>query len=141
MVREIPVEIPAQTSRGELRLLVSDASTLNRISRTLLLGARLPAGFPLAPRISSLEQLIALLNRERRNDHLYISILQRTPTLLVEEKVLPSVPLSQANVLNRQSAAGSPGGRMLFYESIVRETAEAIGQVTAGSHWLRITVH
>jgi hypothetical protein len=140
IVREIPVQIPPQASRGDLRILVSDAPMLNRITRTLWFGAGFPPGLSLAPRISSLEQLIALLNRERRNDYLYIAVLQRTPTLLVEEKILPSVPLSQANVLNRQSAAGVPGGPLLFYESILTEVSEPIGQVTSGSQWLQITV-
>ncbi|MEE9236032.1 MAG: SpoIVB peptidase S55 domain-containing protein [Candidatus Acidoferrales bacterium] len=139
-VREILVPIPAQAAQGQLRILVSDATMLNRITRTMLFGFGLPGRFRPGPRVTSLEQLIRLLNRERRNDRLYVSLFQRSPTLLVEDKVLPSVPLSQMNVLNPQSAAGQPGGTLLFYESILSETSQPLGQVITGSHWLLLTV-
>jgi hypothetical protein len=29
---------------------------------------------------------------------------------------------------------------MLFYESILNEASEPVGQVITGSHWLRLTV-
>jgi hypothetical protein len=113
---------------------------LNAITRTLLFGARFPGRFPFTPRVTSLDQLISLLNRERRNDCLYITVLQRTPTLLVEDKILPSVPLSQINVLNHQSSSVRPGSSMLFYQSILNEASEPLGQVITGSHWLRLSV-
>ncbi|MBI4466698.1 MAG: hypothetical protein HY656_04650 [Acidobacteria bacterium] len=139
-VREVPVEIPAQAAPGELRILVSDASLLNRLTRSMFFGAGffVPGGF--GPRVTSLEQLISLLNSERRNDRLYVSVFQRSPTLLVEDKVLPSVPLSQMNVLNHQAALGRPGGGMLFGESLVSETSEPLSQVITGSRWLRLIV-
>jgi hypothetical protein len=140
MMREVPVTIPAQAAKGDLRILVSDATMLNAITRTLLFGARFPGRFPFTPRVTSLDQLISLLNRERRNDRLYITVLQRTPTLLVEDKILPSVPLSQINVLNHQSSSVRPGSSMLFYQSILNEASEPLGQVITGSHWLRLSV-
>ncbi|MFQ5927903.1 MAG: hypothetical protein ACE5MH_10780, partial [Terriglobia bacterium] len=111
-----------------------------RITRTLLFGVQLPNRARFGPRVTSLEQLISLLNRERRNDSLYVSVFQRTPTMLVEDKILPSVPLSQMNVLKRQSAGVRPSGTMLFYESILNEADEPLGQVVTGSHWLYLTV-
>lgn len=140
LVRELPIEIPAQAPKGDLRILVSDASLLNQLTRTLLFGGGLPGSFGFNPRVTSLEQLISLLNRERRNDRLYVSVFQPTPTLLVEDKILPSVPLSQMNVLNGQLIATRPGGTLLFSESILSETSDPLGQVITGSHWLRVTV-
>lgn len=140
LVREVPVTIPANAAEGDLRVLVSDADSLNRITRTLLFGWNFPATFAFGPRVTSLEQLVGLLNRERRNDSLYVAVFQRSPTLLVEDKILPSVPLSQMNVLNHQSNTLRPGGTLLFYESILNETSEKLGQVITGSHWLRLTV-
>lgn len=136
VVREIPVVIPPQAVKGRLRILVSDASMLNRITRTLSGG--LLGRFSAAPRVSSLEQLIALVNRERRNDRLYVSLFQRTPTILVEDKILPSVPLSQLNVLTRQQLQG--GSSTIFYESILNETSEPLNQVITGSRWLQVII-
>ena len=136
LVREIPVTIPAQAAKGDLRLLVSDATLLNALTRSLYFG-----GFRgMNPRVNSLEQLISLLNRERRNDRLYVTVFQHTPTLLVEDKILPSVPLSAINVLNQKSASTPPGSTMLFFESILNEASEPLGQVVTGSYWLNLTV-
>jgi len=140
LVREVPVTIPAQAAKGDLRILVSDATMLNAITRTLLFGTNFRGNFPFRPRVTSLEQLISLLNRERRNDRLYVTVFQRAPTLLVEDKILPSVPLSQINVLNHQSSSVRSGSSMLFYESILNEASQPLGQVITGSHWLRLTV-
>ena len=137
LVREIPIEVPPQAAKGSLRVLVSDALLLNRITRTMQLSFGLRLGRQLAPRVSSLEQLIALINRERRNDRLYVSLFQRTPTLLVEDKVLPSIPLSQMNVLNPRQ---TPGGTIVSYQSIVNESSQPLGQVITGSRWLQVTV-
>ena len=138
LVREVPVTIPAQAAKGDLRILVSDALMLNLITRNLLLG--FGARGAVGPRVNSLDQLIALLNRERRNDRLYVTVFQRTPTLLVEDKILPSVPLSAINVLSQKSVATRPGSTMLFYESILNEASEPLGQVISGSYWLSVTV-
>ncbi|MFQ5777785.1 MAG: SpoIVB peptidase S55 domain-containing protein [Terriglobia bacterium] len=141
VVREVPVTIPPQAAKGPLRILVSDATLLNAVTRTLLLNPRLRGRFPgFGPRVTSLEQLISLLNRERRTDNLYVAVFQRTPTLLVQDKVLPSIPLSEINVLNRQSASVRPRSALLSYQSILHETAEPLGQVVSGSQWLRLTV-
>lgn len=136
VVREIPIVIPLQAVKGRLRILVSGASMLNRITRTLS-GGGFFGRFTPAPRVSSLEQLIALLNRERRNDRLYVSLFQRTPTMMVEDKILPSIPLSQLNVLTRQQVRGST---TIFYESILNETSEPLNRVISGSRWLQVII-
>jgi len=98
-IQEVPITIPPQAARGTtLRILVSDSESLNRTTRLFTLG---PQG-----RLAGLEQLITLLNRERRNNRLYVTLLQPTPTLLVEDKELPNAPLSEINVLDRRRAAG-----------------------------------
>ena len=137
IVREISVVIPPQATRGRLRILVSDATALNFVTRTMAGGGRLLGRLGGGPRISNLDQLIALLNRERRNDRLYVTLFQRTPTVLVEDKVLPSIPLSQLNVLTRQQVRGST---RVFFESILKETSEPLNQVLRGSRWLQVTI-
>ena len=136
VVKEIAIRIPGQAVRGPLSILVSDAPTLDRITRTLT-GGSVFSRFQRGPRVSGLSQLIALLNRERRNDNLYISLFQRAPTVLVEDKVLPSVPLSQLNVLTRQRVAGST---TVFFNSILDESFEPLHRVVTGSRWLQVTV-
>lgn len=127
--QEIPIRIPAQATRGQLRLLVSDADTLNRMNRTLTTGpqARLPG----------LGQLIAVLNRERRNNRLYVTLLQPTPTLLVEDKVLPNAPVSQIHVLDQRRA---PGNSILVRESVAGEWSVPLNQVIVGQYTLTLSV-
>jgi len=140
IVQEVPVTIPVQAAKGDLRILVSDAVLLNRLTTSLLLGPsqQFPGAFQ--ARLTSLDQLIGLLNRERRNDHLYVSVFQSTPTVLLEDKILPSVPLSQINVLNDDTTVPRQGSPLYFPQSILTEADVPLGQVITGSHWLTITV-
>src|SRR5438876_2835831 len=85
-VEETTVRVPEQVSRGTtLRILVSDADLLNRASRGFAF-----AGAGSGP--TGLDQLIALLTRERRNDRLYVGLFVPAPTLLWDDKELPNVP-------------------------------------------------
>jgi hypothetical protein len=127
-IQEVPVTIPAQASRGNLRILVSDADTLNRIGHFLAANAG---------RLAGLNQLITLINRERRNHQLYITLLQPNPTLVVEDKELPNAPLSQINVLDQQRKGG---GSILLRESVVGEWSAAMNQVISGQHSILVTV-
>jgi hypothetical protein len=127
-IREIPVTVPAQAARGTLRILVSDAGTLNRI------GSFLAAN---TSRLAGLGQLITLINRERRNHQLYVTLLQPNPTLVVEDKELPNAPLSQINVLDQQRKGGAS---ILLRESVLGEWSAPLGQVITGQHSILITV-
>ena len=128
-IREVPITIPAQAQRGNLRVLVSDSDTLNRMNRFLALGS--PA------QLNGLEELIQLLNKERQNDRLYVTLLQPTPTLLVEDKELPNVPLSEINILDHRR---NVGGSLLLGESVAGEWSVEMNQVIAGQQYLTITV-
>jgi len=129
-IQEVPITIPPQAARGTtLRVLVSDSDTLNRMSRLFT--------FALQGRLAGLEQLITLLNRERPNNRLYVTLLQPTPTLLVEDKELPNAPLSQINVLDQRRSAG---GSMLLRESTAGEWSVPMNQVISGIYSLNITV-
>jgi hypothetical protein len=86
-VEETTVRVPEQAARGTmLRLLVGDADLLNRASRGFAF-----AGAGSGP--NGLDQLIAFLNRERRNDRLYVGLFVPAPTLLWDDKELPNIPL------------------------------------------------
>jgi len=121
-VQETTVRVPDQVTRGTMvRVLVSDADMLNRASR----------GFAAAGvnASASLDQLIALLNRERRNDRLYVGLFAPSPTMLWEDKELPNVPLSEINIVDGRPA---PGTVQVLRESLSSESSIPLGGPVAG---------
>ncbi|HVB87916.1 MAG TPA: hypothetical protein VNK23_14750 [Candidatus Dormibacteraeota bacterium] len=128
-IQQIPITIPAQTARGTLRLVVSDAAFLNRNVETLAYSSQ--------GQLPGLGELINLINRQRHNDRLYATLLQPTPTMLVEDKELPNVPLSTINVLEQRD---NPGSARLLWESTAGEWSVEMHQVIAGQRMLTITV-
>ena len=121
VIRDVAITIPPQATRGStLRVQVSDADSLNRIPNLVAAQGRL----------GGLDQLISLLNRERRNNQLYVTLLKPTPTLLVEDKELPDAPLSQINVLDQKRL---PGNSALLRESAAGEWSVRMDEIIAGS--------
>jgi hypothetical protein len=121
-VEETTVRVPEQTARGTmLRVLVTDADLLNRASRGFSAAGATEAG--------GLDQLIALLNRERRNDRVYVGLFSPSPTLLWNDKELPNVPLSQINVVDGRPA---PGTVQVLRESLAGESSIPLGGPVAG---------
>ena len=120
-VEETTVRVPEQVARGTtLRVLVSDGDLLNRASR----------GFAVAAGGSSgLDQLIALLNRERRNDRLYVGLFTPTPTILWDDKELPNVPLSEINVVDGRP---TPGSVQILRESLASESSIPLAGPVSG---------
>ncbi|HXQ26734.1 MAG TPA: SpoIVB peptidase S55 domain-containing protein [Candidatus Acidoferrales bacterium] len=128
-IQEIPVTIPAQTGRGTLQLMISDAAYLNRNVQSLAATSQ--------GQLPGLEELIQLINRERHNDRLYAVLLQSTPTMLVEDKEMPNVPMSAISVLDQRQ---NPGNARLLLQSTAGEWSVEMHQVIAGQHMLTITV-
>jgi len=130
-VEETTVRIPEQASRGTtLRILVSDADLLNRASRGFAF-----AGAGSGP--TGLDQLIALLNRERRNDRLYVGLFVPAPTLLWDDKELPNVPLSQINIVDGRP---TPGSVQVLRESLASEASIPLGGPVSGVISLNLQV-
>jgi hypothetical protein len=129
VIREIPIRIPEEVTRGKLQLVVSDAAWVNR---NLEMVTATSEG-----QLPGLEELIRLVNRTRQNDRLYATLLQPTPTLLVEDKELPNAPISEINVLNQRQ---NPGSTRLLWQSTAGEWSVEMHQVIAGEHSLTITV-
>ncbi|MGA8677807.1 MAG: hypothetical protein WB621_21550, partial [Candidatus Acidiferrales bacterium] len=128
-VQEIPITIPAQAARGNLQLVISDAETANRTVDTLEATSQ--------GQLPGLEELIKLINRQHQNDRLYATLLQPTPTLMVEDKIMPNAPASAINVLDQRQ---SPGGARLVYQSMTGEWSVDMHQVVTGERTLTITV-
>jgi hypothetical protein len=122
-VEETTVRVPDQVARGTmLRILVSDADLLNRASRGFAFAG--PGSGP-----TSLDQLIAFLNRERRNDRLYVGLFVPAPTLLWDDKELPNIPFSQINVVDGRP---TPGSVQVLRESLASEASIPLGGPVSG---------
>ena len=121
VIRDIPIVIPPQAVRGSyMQILASDSNTLNRMS--IVSGSQ--------ARLESLEQLISVLNRERRNNRLYVTLLGSAPTMVVQDKVMPNVPASQINLLDQR---GGPASSLLVRESTAGEWSLPLDQIVQGS--------
>ncbi|HEX4546189.1 MAG TPA: hypothetical protein VH110_07485, partial [Candidatus Acidoferrum sp.] len=122
-VEETTVRVPEQAARGTmLRVLVSDADLLNRASRGFGFG-----GAGSGP--TGLDQLIAVLNRERRNDRLYVGLFAPSPTLLWDDKELPNIPLSQISIVDGRP---TPGSVQVLRESLASEASIPLGGPVSG---------
>jgi hypothetical protein len=126
--RNITVKIPADLPKGEHRILLSDAVTLNRLQTSAVSSNR----------YLDLPEMVSLLNQERGNNRLYVSVVQRRPTYYSEDKTLPALPLSVLNVLQSQRSAG----RALtgIAESAEEELSIPFDQMVTGSFSLPIVV-
>jgi hypothetical protein len=122
-IEETSVRVPDQIARGtSLRVLVTDGDLLNRASRGFAFsgGGGNPEG---------LDQLIGVLNRERRNDRLYVGLFVPSPTILWDDKELPNVPLSEINVIDGRPA---PGSVQVLRESLASESSVPLGGPVTG---------
>jgi len=127
--RQVTVRIPAGFPKGDHRILLSDADTLNRM--------QMAAG--MMTRFMDLPQTVSLLNQERTNNKLYVSLVHARPTVYYEDKTLPSLPASVANVMQH----GRSSSRTVFTSP---ETAEQQQELTfdsqvTGSYSLRLRVN
>ena len=84
--REVIVKIPAGLPKGDHRILLSDADTLNRMQNA--------AGF--MNRFIDVPQTVSLLNQERTNNRLYVSLVKPSPTAYYDDKTMPSMPSQRA---------------------------------------------
>jgi hypothetical protein len=127
VVRDFQVKVPANSARGEHRLMLSDSDTLNR--------APLLAG--MVNRTLDLPQTVSLINQERANDRLYVSLLEMRPTVYADDQALAGVPASVLNVMQ----SGRTGRPMAG----TAETAKLVDtiqmdQIVSGNTSLRFVV-
>ena len=79
-----------------------------------------------------------VINQERRNNRLYVSLVEQKPTVYSEDKTMPSLPASVLNVMQ----TARTGNRPLFSipETAQEQTSIDLDQVVSGSYSLKITV-
>ncbi len=127
IVREIPVKIPTATPKGTLRILVSDGETLDRMRRA-------PANMS---RRLDLSSTIALLNKEHSNSQVYVSLLEANPQAMVDDKVMPTLPLSVINVMDGMRGTQD---MVVVGESAVDEASAPVDYVVSGSQIITLTI-
>jgi hypothetical protein len=127
--REFKIKIPEGIARGDHRILLSDADTVNRMQN--LASA--------ANRFLDLDETVSLLNQERSNNKLYVSLVQSSPTAYLDDKTLPSLPSSVLNVMQTGRAANR--GLVTSSETATEQMALPFNYVVTGSYSLRIHVN
>ena len=126
--REVIVKIPSGLAKGDHRILLSDAETLNRMQNA--------AGF--MNRFIDVPQAVSLLNQERTNNRLYVSLVTSTPTAYYDDKTMPSMPASVLNVI--QAGRGSNRAMVTTPETASEQTSIPFDYMVTGSYSLRIHV-
>ncbi len=123
----LDVKLPARLGTGTLRLLVSDAGTLERALNQ-------PRQSNHAPEINS---VLAQAGRHLPQDRLYVSLLVPETQAGLDGQTLSSLPLSVANTLEPQRAAQDAS---LNGESAEREADAAAGGILSGFQLLNIRI-
>lgn len=130
-IEETTIRVPDQVARGTtLRVMVSDAEWMNRASRGFGSGTGQSG-------LAGLDPLISLLNRERRNDRVYVGLFVPSPTMLWDDKELPNVPLSQINAIDGRPA---PGSVQILRESLASEASVGMSGPVSGIISLNLPV-
>jgi hypothetical protein len=127
ILRQIPVKIPTSTPKGTLRILVSDGDTLDKMRRV---------SGPMSRRLD-LGSTIALLNKEHPNSELYVSLLEANPQAMVDDKVMPTLPLSVMNVMDGMRGTQD---MIVVGESAVDEASTPVDYVVTGSQIITLTI-
>ncbi|MBZ5576588.1 MAG: hypothetical protein LAP40_08535 [Acidobacteriia bacterium] len=129
LTREFKVKIPLGMARGDHRILLSDADTLNRVQNQ--------AG--LANTFLDLPETVSLINQERSNNKLYVSLVDSSPTAYLDDKTMPSLPASVLNVMQAGRAANQ---RVVTSpQTATEQMALPFDYVVTGSYSLRIHVN
>ncbi len=126
--RDVKVRIPSGLAKGDHRILLSDADTLNRF-QTFAANSN---------RYLDIQQTISVINQERRNNRLYVSLVEQKPTVYAEDKTMPALPASVLNVM--QSAR--TGNRPLFSipETAQEQSSVELDYAVTGNYTLKVTV-
>ena len=121
------VTVPKSAATGPMRVLVSDAATLDRLTAPT-------AG---VSKTAPLADVVAQANRMHANDRLYVTLLDHTAQAVLDAAALEGVPLSMANVLEPLKDAQR---LRLTGESVDEAASAEVGDAVSGSQVLNLTV-
>jgi hypothetical protein len=126
--RDFSIRIPPGLAKGDHRIMLSDADSINRIQAL--------AGN--TNRYLDLSEIVSLMNQERSNNKLYVSLLESSPTAYYDDKTLPSLPSSVMNVMQAGRASARP--LVTAPESASEQMSLPFEYVINGSYSLKVTV-
>ena len=126
-ISTVPIEIPANVS-GTVSLVVTDGRQLNAMEQRDMRRSLQP---------QSVAQMIRVLNETRRNNRIYIRLLNGTPGAVVKGEALTSLPPSVLSVLEGDSNGGS---YTPIRSAAVGEWELAMDSAVSGSRTLTIDV-
>ena len=126
--RDFTIKIPLGLAKGDHRILLSDADSVNRMQS--LAGTN--------NRYLDLNEIVSLINQERSNNKLYVSLLESAPTAYYDDKTLPSLPSSVMNVMQAGRASARP--LVTAPESASEQMSLPFDYVISGSYSLKVTV-
>src|SRR6266702_1577666 len=118
-VTHLKVKLPDNLTPGQLRIVVSDGATLDRLTTPST-----SAPGVTAPRSMTLRDAVTQMNRMHANDRIYVTLLDHTAQAEFDAQALPGVPLSMANVLEPLKAAQK---MQLTGESVVEAGSSVSG--------------
>jgi hypothetical protein len=93
-VQRIPVEIPADSTPGQLLIFVGDGGALQE-------GSAAKAFVP-----QDLGQLVRAINTVKKSDRLYVKLFRITPGAVIGTDELPNLPPSMVATLNSDRTSG-----------------------------------
>jgi hypothetical protein len=126
--RDLQVKIPDGAAKGEIRVLLSDADTLNRMQNIE----------GIVNRYMDVRDTVSLLNQERTNNRLYVSLVASSTTAYVDDKAMPNLPSSVLSVIQ---AGRTPNRTMVTTPDTATEQASVpFDYVVTGSYTLRLRV-
>lgn len=126
-ISTVPIEIPANVS-GSVSILVTDGRQLNAMEQRDMRRSLQP---------QSVAQMIRVLNDTRRNNRIYIRLLNGKPGAVVNGEALTSLPPSVLSVLESDSNGGS---YTPLRSAAVGEWEVAMDSAVSGSRTLTIEV-
>ena len=121
---DIPVKLPDTLPNGPVRLVVSDAATVDH-----MMGGQLTH--------LNMSEAVAALNATHANDRVYVTMLTPEPQARLDGRTLSGVPISMANVLDplRVNRALTLNG-----ESAVAVTSVPMDAVVSGNQVVTVQI-
>ncbi len=127
-VVRLTVKLPQDLAPGSMRVMVSDGSSVDKLTTPTGLTAQYAMG---------LADTIGQMNRSHANDKVYVTLLSHAAQAVLEGKSLPEVPLSMANVLGPLKEMQR---MQLTSESAVEVGGVETGYAVTGSQVLNLLV-